>query len=237
MRIRLPIRRTLFLAGALLFALLALLPLRLALDWLGFADRGLAARAVTGSVWRGALQEAQIGPVALGDVRARLNLLPLFLGTARLSLAAPDEGGLSGAILASRHGFGIEDVSGRIRPGALFAPLPLGSLEFDGFSAGFASGACTRAEGAVRATVTGQIGGAAMSPQLAGRARCAGDALLLPLSGRSGAERLDIRLFSDGRYRIDLLVRAADPNVAAALASAGFRASEQGHVLQVRGTF
>jgi general secretion pathway protein N len=237
MRIRLPIGRTLFLASAILFALLALLPLRLALDGLGFADHGLAARAATGSVWRGALQEARVGPVSLGDVGARLNLLPLFLGRARLSVAAAEEGGLEGAVSVSRHSFGFEDVSGRIRTGALFAPLPLASLELDDVTAGFSGGRCTRATGGVRAIVAGQMGGIGLSPELTGRARCAGDALLLPLAGRSGVERLDIRLFADGRYRLDLLVRTADPSLGAGLAAAGFRPVAQGYGLRLGGTF
>jgi general secretion pathway protein N len=237
MRIRLPIGRTLFLAAAVLFAMAALLPLRLALDWLGFAEQGLAARAASGSVWRGALQEAQIGPVSLGDVHARLNVLPLFLGRARLTVAAAEAGGLEGAVSVSRHSFGFEDVSGRIRAGTLFAPLPLASLEFDDLTAGFSSGRCIRAAGGVRAIVSGQVGGIGLAPELVGRARCAGDSLLLPLAGRSGMERLDIRLFSDGRYRLDLLVREADPSVAAGLVAAGFRPAAQGHALRIDGSF
>ena len=44
MRIRLPLGRSLFFLCAFLFALVALLPLRLALDWLGLDDKGFAAR-------------------------------------------------------------------------------------------------------------------------------------------------------------------------------------------------
>src|SRR5688500_17079151 len=146
MRFRLRVGRKSFLAAAFLFALIALLPLRLALDWLGFGEHFLTARAATGSIWRGALQEAeagpvQAGPVPLGDVTARLNVLPLFLGRARLSLAGADaETGLEGAVTLSRHSFGFDDVTGRFRTVALFAPLPVSTLDFDDVSAGFTSG-------------------------------------------------------------------------------------------------
>ena len=40
-----------------------------------------------GQLWLGALKEAQFGAVPLGDVSARLNILPLLLGRARLSLS------------------------------------------------------------------------------------------------------------------------------------------------------
>ena len=52
MRLRLRRRwwREIFFLCALLFSLVALLPLRFALGWLGYSDKGLAAREATGSV-------------------------------------------------------------------------------------------------------------------------------------------------------------------------------------------
>ena len=238
MRFRLRIGRTLFLVVAFLFALLALLPLRLALDWFGFGDRGLTARAATGSVWLGALQEAQVGPVPLGDLKARLNLLPLFLGRARLSLAGADQAtGLEGAVTISRHSFGFDDVSARLRVGALFSPLAVSMIDFDDVSAGFTSGRCTRAEGRVRAAVSGEIAGIGLASGLTGQARCAGDALLFPLVSQSGLEQLNIRLFSDGRYRVELLARPGDEAVRGRLIAAGFRPVGRGYGMQVDGAF
>jgi len=226
----------LFLVAFFLFALIALLPLRLALGWFGFGDRGLTARAATGTVWLGALQEAQVGPVPLGDVTARLNILPLFLGRARLTLAGADEAtGLEGAVTVSRHSFGFDDVSARFRAGAMFSPLSM--LDFDDVSAGFTSGRCTRGEGTVRATVSGQVAGISLASGLAGQARCAGEALLLPLVSQSGMERLNIRLFGDGRYRLELLVRPGDEAVRGRLIGAGFRPAGQGYGMQVDGAF
>lgn len=231
MRLRLPIGRTAFVVAALLFALVATLPMRLALDWFGFGGRGLTARAVTGSVWAGALQQAQMGPVALGDVRARLNLLPLLLGRARLSLRGADETApISGAVTVSRSGIAVDDVSGRLRIGG---GMPLATLDLQDLSAGFAAGRCVRAEGRVRATAAGPLTGNA----LAGNVRCDGAALLFPLAGPSGAERLELRLFGDGRWRIDLAVRTADPAVAARLAAAGLRRSGSGYATRIQGEF
>lgn len=197
MRLRLPLGRAAFAAAALLFALVATLPMRFAVDLFGFGARGLSARAATGNVWAGALQQARIGPVALGDVRARLNLLPLFLGRARLSLRGDGDGApIVGAVAVTRHGFGIDDFSGRFRIGG---PLPIAAIDLDDVSAGFAGGRCVRGEGRVRATGTGAFSGAT----LAGGARCDGAALLLPLADAGGTARLDLRLFADGRYRLD----------------------------------
>ena len=238
MRARPPLGRALFLAAATLFALLALLPLRLALDWLGFDARGLSARAATGSVWLGGLNEARFGPVPLGDVGARLNVLPLLLGRARMSLHRPDEDApFEAAVTITRHGFGIDDATGRLRAGALFAPLPVALIDFEDVSAGFASGRCTRAEGRVRALAAPAVAGLGFGSGLDGVARCDGDALLLPLAGAGGGERLELRVFADGRYRAQLAVRPADPAAAARLAAAGFRPAGSGYAMRIEGAF
>jgi general secretion pathway protein N len=227
----------LFLAAAFLFALLALLPLRLALDWFGFGERGLTARAATGSLWLGALQEAQIGPVPLGDLNARLNVLPLLLGRARLSLSGAESGGFDGAVTVTRHSFGFDDVDARFRVGALFAPIAVSTLDFDDVSAGFTGGRCTRAEGRVRAAVSGEIGGVGLASGLGGQVRCDGDSLLLPLASASGIERLSIRLSGDGRYRAEFFVQSADSGLRGRLAAAGFRPAGNGYVMRVDGSF
>ena len=237
MSVRPGLRWSLFLAAAFLFALVALLPMRLALDWLGFGERGLSARAATGSLWLGALQEAQVGPVPLGDLSARLNILPLLLGRARLSLSGAEPGSFEGAVTLTRHSFGLDDVSARLRVGALFAPVAVSTLDFDDVSAGFTGGRCTRGEGRVRAALSGEIAGTGAASALSGLARCAGDALLLPLASPSGTERLDISLFADGRYRLEMLVRPADSALRGRLIAAGFRPAGSGYGRRIDGAF
>jgi len=238
MKVRLPMGRTAFFLGAFAFALVALLPLRLAADWFGLGERGLAAREATGSVWLGALKEAQLGPVPVGDVNARLGGLPLFVGRARLSLARDDEANpLRGAVSLSRHSFGIDNVTGQFRVGALFAPLPVAALDLDDVSAGFAAGQCRRAEGNVRATLTGEVAGIGLPSGLTGAATCAGDAVLIPLASQTGMERLDLRLFADGRYRIDLVIRPSDPAMQSRLTAAGFQNANGLFLRRIDGAF
>jgi general secretion pathway protein N len=205
MRLRLRWWREIFFLCALLFSLAALLPLRFALGWLGYADKGLAAREAAGSVWLGALTEARFGTVALGDVGTRLRFLPLLIGRARLDLQQADDG-LSAGVSVSRHGFGIDDATGRIEAAAL-AGLPPPTLDLSDLSIRFGDGLCVHAEGLVKARFAGDLGGVALPPAFSGEARCDGPALLLPLLSQSGGERLDIRLFADGRYRIDAALR------------------------------
>lgn len=237
MRVRLPLGRSLFFVAALPFALFALLPLRLGLGWLGLDARGFAAREAQGSLWFGALSEARFGTVELGDLEARLRLLPLLLGRARLELKRSGDGErLEGAIVASRHGFGIEDASGRL---AVSAPgaLPLATLDLDDLSVGFAGGHCRRAEGRVRAGLGGELAGVTLPASLAGEVRCDGGALLLPLAGQSGMERLDLRLGEDGRYRAELRVRPSEPGSGERLAANGFTAAGDSWVLRFAGEF
>ena len=238
MRIRLPVGRTLFFVAAFLFALVALLPLRLALSWFGLDAHGLAAREASGTVWHGALREAQFGSVVLGDVEARLNTLPLLLGRARVSLERPDENGrFEGAATVTRRSFGLDDLSGQLRLGQTLAPLPIAALDLGDVTVRFSGGVCAAAEGLVRAAIAGEVGGVALPSGLSGNARCAGGALLLPLASRSGMEQLNLRIFADGRYRADLFVRPSDDAVRDRLLASGFTLARGGYAMRLDGRF
>jgi len=238
MRIRLPLRRTVFFLAAFAFAFVALLPLRVVAGWFALDGRGLSAREANGSLWLGGLKEARFGAVPLGDVDARLNLLPLFLGRARLSLSREEaDGRFEGALTVTRHGFGVDDLSGQLRAGALFAPLPLATLDLADLSARFESGLCRQAEGEVRAGLSGDLAGTMVSAALRGTARCAGGALLLPLASQSGLAQLNLTIEASGRWRAALLVRPSDSGAAARLAAAGFAAGQGGFVRRIEGSF
>ncbi len=238
MRIRLPLRRTVFFLAAFFFSLVALIPLRVAIGWFGAEGHGLAAREAEGSLWLGVLKEAQFGRVPLGDLRARLNMLPLFLGRARLSLARDEaDGRFEGAVSVSRHSFGIDDLTGQLRLGALFAPLPVAALDLDDVSARFSGGLCESAEGEVRATLSGDVAGVMLPSGLRGSARCAEGALLLPLASQSATEQLNLSLRADGTYRIDLVLRPGDPAMRDRAVAAGFVLGNAGYVRRLDGSF
>jgi general secretion pathway protein N len=238
MRVRLPLGRTLFFVCAFLFSLLALFPLRIALDWLTLDDRGFAAREARGSIWLGSLSEAQIGTIALGDVTAQLRTLPLFIGRARIDLARDDDQNpLAGSATVSRHSFGIDDVTARLQIGSALAPLPVGGVDLSDVTAHFADGQCTSAEGLVRADIAGDVGGLTLPGGLSGNARCDRGALLLPLVSQSGMEALNLRLFEDGRYELELAVRPVDDAMRDRLVAAGFALGAAGYALRSSGTF
>lgn len=241
MRIRLPVGRTVFFLGAFFLALLALLPMRMAMDWFGLANRGFAAREVQGSVWFGALKEAQFGNVGLGDLHAGLRGLPLLIGRARFALDR-DEGTpadeLQGAATVTRNTFGFDDLTGRLQltAGAL-GQLPLTQIDLGDVTARFENGQCVEAAGTVRALMAGDLGGIALPGGFTGTARCDAGALLLSMASQSSMESLELRLFGDGRYQANVLIRSADATLRDRMAAAGLSATPQGYGLQVNGQF
>lgn len=236
MRMRLPVGRTLFFLGLFVLSLIAMLPMRLVLDWLEVDRHGFAAREAQGSVWYGAVADVQLGSVSLGSVQARLRVLPLLVGRARVDLmrgGEPDP--MTGAATVTANSFGMDDTTVRLNLGAVLAPLPVGSLDLRGVTARFANGVCVEASGLVRAAVAGEVGGMALPGGLSGTVRCEAGALLLPLAGQSGMESLFLRLWSDGRYRADLLLRINDPGIRPRMAALGFTPTANGYELRVEG--
>jgi general secretion pathway protein N len=233
MRVSLPLGRRLYLLVAFLLLLLASLPLRIALDQLGFDERGLSARLVTGSLWSGRLTEARLRGAALGDLDAGLSVLPLLVGQARVGLEAAT---WRGTVVQSSDGAGVVGLTGRLGADGLPAALPVGAIDFTDVTARFRDGVCAEASGSLR--VEPRAGAAALASvgQLQGNLRCDGEALLAPLVSGSGRERVELRLFGDARYRLSLIAQPADPTTAAALQAAGFVATADGLTLTREGS-
>ena len=232
MRVLLPLGRRLYLLVAFLLLLAALLPLRVVLDQLGFDERGLSARAVSGSLWSGRMTEARARGIALGDLDARLALLPLLVGEARVELSGT---AWRGTAIQSSDRAGVAGLTGRLGPENLPRSLPIGSLDFTDVTAHFRDGVCAETSGSIRIEPRADAAALANLGPLQGNLRCDGEALLAPLVSGTSRERVDLRLFGDGRYRLSLIVQAADPATAAALAAAGFIATAEGLTLTSEG--
>jgi general secretion pathway protein M len=152
MRFSPTVGRSAFFLAIFILALIALIPLRLAIGWFGLDRFGIAAREASGSIWLGALKEAQIGPAPLGTVEVRLNRLPLLIGRHRLSLERQElDSPLRGAATLSGRRFSLDDFTGQLRLGAALAPLPVAALDLDDVSVAFAGELCESAEGRIRA--------------------------------------------------------------------------------------
>lgn len=240
-RLWLPFGRRVLVLLTLLAALVALFPMRLGAGLLGLEQQGVTARAISGSVWGARIEGLSASGVALGTVDAALSPFGLLIGQARIrvtrSADAAGDNPLAGTALVSRHSLGVEDLATALPLGAALAPLPVGTLTTSGLSVRFDEGACVRASGAVRLSLTGGVGGLALAQGLSGVATCDGRYLRLPLASQSGQERLDLRVAIAGDYTAELLVAQPDEARAAALTALGFEAGPGGHRLRVTGRF
>lgn len=240
MKIRLDTRPVALFGGLAVLALIVFLPMRLVLGLVGLGESGLSARVVTGSIWYGRLVEARIGDLAIGDINAGLSPFQLLLGRARLGLSGPAQGerpGLSGAITTSRYSRGIDDMTGSIPTGRVFAPLPVNRIDLEGVSARFDGGACAAAQGRVKAQLSGSIAAIALPQTMSGTLKCEGGALVVPLVSQAGTESVTLRIQSNGRYRAMLDIQSSDPATGQKLGLVGFQQSGAGYRLSTEGQF
>lgn len=241
MRIKLPMGRTLFFLGCFFVALLALMPLRMAMDWFGLGNRGIAAREAQGSIWFGSMKEAQAGTLALGDLATGVHALPLLVGRVRLALerrdGAPGDAFRAGVNL-TRNSFGVDDMTGRLMvpPGA-FGRLPIGQIDLTDVTARFENGECSEAAGNVQANLAGEVGGVTLPSGLTGAARCDAGALLLAMASQSGMETVELRLRGDGRYEGVLLMKTVDPAARERMTASGLTATTAGYEMRASGRF
>jgi general secretion pathway protein N len=216
--------------GVLILALLALCPLGAGIAMSGLGKSGLSARQAIGTIWSGSLIDAHMGPVPLGDVD--VGLRPLALLTVRAEL------GISGLgrVTAAPGSMGIGNVTAKLALGRVFAPLSLDVLDLNEVSVRFASDKCDSAEGRVRATFTGDVGGMDMTSGLSGTARCDAGELLLPLVSQSALQRLTMRISGEGRWRALLSVNTNDPAITTKLIATGFQLIAGNYILRLSGT-
>ncbi|RZM09998.1 MAG: type II secretion system protein N [Sphingomonas sp.] len=238
-RIRLRTAPTALFGAMLLVALVVFLPMRAVLGWAGVGEQGFVARSVSGTIWGATLRDARFGDLALGDLHARLSPWPLFVGRAKIVMEGPESATrtLRGAASISRHAVGVDDLSANIATGGVFAPVPVSALDLDAVSVRFRDGQCESAEGRVRATLAGDVGGIVLPQSVAGNARCEGASLLLPLTSQAGTEGIALRIDAGGRYRAELSLRPSDPLAAQKLEAAGFVANGSGYRLSIEGHF
>jgi general secretion pathway protein N len=227
-------RRQRWIIGLSAAAVMALLsvPLAVVLPMALPADSGLSARTVEGTLWEGALRQADVAGLPLGDTRVGFDFLPFFVGQARMGFASATLRGIldmsSGSFGLSR-GNGTVDLAGRLRP------LPLSRFTFDDVAVEYRNGRCVSAKGRVRAEVATDIGGLALPGGMSGTLRCNGADLVVPLAGQSGMERVDLRVAASGNWRADLSVRTSDPVIAGKLLSSGFSSGPAGYTVRVSG--
>lgn len=221
-------------------ALLALFPLRTALDLAGADGRGLSARAVEGTVWSGRIGDLVVGPLPLGTVDAGINPLPLLIGRSEVWLRRPDDAGVgvfSATGTFGSPGLDLRNVNGIVPLAGGMGQLPVSALGFTDFSYRAREGRCAEADGMV--TLTLSVPGIAAAGDLAmsGKARCQNGALAITLAGPTGMEKLLLRVKSNGAWTADLTLSGLPPEVATPLLAQGFTGRGDGLTLRATGKF
>ncbi len=230
-------RARLWLALAIVGAVTLAFPLRLALAIA--APQGLSASAASGTIWSGRLHQSRIGGLDVGTIDVGLKPLSLLLGRLELGIERPGDalnGPLSGSIGTGIGGPGVDGLTGTVAlsGGGL---IPVDSVAFTGFSARMGSDGCSRAGGQLRVMPALAVAGLDLANGLSGNARCANGVLVLTLTGQSGLERLVVRARRDRRYDARLSIRADTPDMARALAVAGFLPAADGFGVALSGHY
>jgi general secretion pathway protein N len=212
-------RRSLVLAGVglVVLALLVTLPLRLILPGGLFT-----ARAVTGSIWSGQLDDVRLGGLPLGSLRAGYRPL------ARLLISS--ESGLTAEL---GWGGNVSKLNGTIVASGALAPFPVEAIEFKQVSLDADDAGCKKAEGRIRLTLASSGSGLPPGTILMGPLRCEAGDLAVRLASQSGLDTLDLRLRADRQFQATMTVRPASPEAAGQLQALGFRQSPTGYQLPV----
>ncbi|NCN85341.1 MAG: type II secretion system protein N [Sphingomonadales bacterium] len=214
------------------------LPLRLAVSMAGLEGSRFSAKAISGSVWNGRIEGAQLGPFPLGDLDAGVRLLPLLTGRVLMDLERPPvagDPGLFATVGKSGNSLLVQDVTTVLSVGRQLAPLPASAIDLQAVSIRFARGRCQSASGQVRVSLDANIPGLDLKQGLLGKAECQDGVLVLPLQSGSGMEQLTVKLQGNGFYTARLFLSGSDRAWTLLLPTLGFRKVPNGYAIKVAG--
>ncbi|WP_310498975.1 type II secretion system protein N [Sandarakinorhabdus sp.] len=211
-------------ALGLFAALLALMPLRIALSGIS-SGSGLGAAAVSGTIWKGQMLGAAFGGTALGDISFALQPLSLFQGRAAYAL---DGTAMTGQLWRGWGGAGVRGLSGQVN---VAGALPIGLAQARAVTVTMAGDQCRSASGEVQVQPQGPLAAAGM---LSGTLACDNGILSLPLASADGRSFLDIRL-GKRQWTARLRLTGLPPERVAMLEAAGLRAGPDGLAMTQEG--
>lgn len=219
----------------LLAAAVTLTPLRMIVG-----GQNISARKVEGIIWDGSIRDLRVGQLHMGDVNARLHVLPLFLGRAEVSFSrgdAPFAPGINGSFARRFGGTSVNVLKASLPVNAIFSPLPAETLDVHDLAVRFLGDRCVEANGTVRLSLANTIPGLDLSNGLLGKPRCDRAQLLFPLTSQSAMEHFDIKLAADGGYTATIFLEGEREDQRAALVLAGFRSVAGGYKMVKKGRF
>ncbi|MBQ0770482.1 MAG: type II secretion system protein N [Sphingomonadales bacterium] len=223
---------------AVIAVALFFLPLRLAVSMAGLEGSRFSAKAITGSVWSGRIEGAELGPFPLGDLDAGVRLLPLLTGRVLMDLERPPVAGDSGLVATvgkAGSRLVVQDMTTVLSVGRQLAPLPASAIDLQAVSISFAGGRCQSASGQVRVSLDANIPGLNLKQGLLGKAECQDGVLVLPLQSGSGMEQITLKLQGNGFYTARLFLSGSDRAWTLLLPTLGFRKVPSGYAIKVAG--
>ncbi len=223
---------------AVIAVALFFLPLRLAVSMAGLEGSRFSAKAISGSVWNGRIEGAQVGPFQLGDLDAAVRFLPLLTGRVLLDLERPPVGGDRGLVATvgrSGNSLLVQNATTVLGVGRQLAPLPASAIDLRDVNISFANGRCQSASGQVRMSLDANIPGLDLKQGLLGNAICQDGVLVLPLQSGSGMEQLTLKLEGNGFYTARLFLSGSDRAWTLLLPTLGFRNVPDGYAIKVAG--
>ncbi|WP_109356391.1 type II secretion system protein N [Sphingorhabdus sp. EL138] len=223
---------------ALIILALVFMPLKLAISIAGLEDSRFSAREISGSIWNGRIEQAQLGPFALGDLKAGVQFFPLLTGKVKMDLERPavaGDKGLVATIGKQGNSLLVENATTALSVGQTLAPLPASNITLDNVSVAFANGRCESASGKVRLSLDANIPGLDLKQGLLGNAMCEDGVLVLPLTSGSGMEELTMKLEGNGFYTARLFLNGNDRAWTLLLPTLGFRKVPSGYAIKVAG--
>lgn len=227
-----------FIVIGLILLALVFMPLKLAVSMAGLEGSKFSAREISGSIWNGRIEQARLGPLALGDLDAGVQFFPLLTGKIKLDLERPataGDTGLTATIGKQGSALLVENATTVLRVGETLAPLPASDISLDNISVAFASGRCQSASGKVRLSLDANIPGLDLKQGLLGNAMCEDGVLVLPLTSGSGMEELTMKLEGNGFYTARLFLNGNDRAWTLLLPTLGFRKVPSGYAIKVAG--
>ncbi len=223
---------------AVIAVALFFLPLRLAVGWAGLEGSRFSAKTISGTVWNGRIEGAQIGPFPLGDLNAGVRVLPLLTGRVLMDLERPSvdgDPGLVATVGKAGKSLLVQDVTTVLGVGRQLAPLPASAIDLNAVNIAFAGGRCQSASGQVRVSLDANIPGLDLKQGLLGNAICQDGVLVLPLQSGSGMEQLTLKLEGNGFYTARLFLSGSDRAWTLLLPTLGFRNVPDGYAIKVAG--
>ena len=149
------IRRKLWAVLAIAFAigLIAIFPLRLAIDLSTGPESTLSAKQIGGTIWDGRIGDLGLNGQPLGTFDVAAKPLPMLIGRFEMQATRIDagDGPLDMKLVTGGGREGVIDANGRVEVARWMAPIPVEALLLEDVTVLFDDGQCAEAEGSIRA--------------------------------------------------------------------------------------